>query len=143
MGDERYPGDSTPSPNWPNVAPGKYGPINAGSPKYVLADVPQLIAAPHKSAVLWIRGSDDQIVSDNSMFDLGALGKMGYVPGWPGEDVYPPQPMVSQTRAVLEKYAEKGVSCKENIIKDTAHSPHIEKPEDFNSIFHKFLQENS
>jgi hypothetical protein len=42
------------------------------------------------------------IVSDNSFFDFGTLGKLGYVPGWPGEEVYPPQPMVGQTRSMLE-----------------------------------------
>ncbi len=26
MGDDRYPGDFVPSKNWPNVAPGKWGP---------------------------------------------------------------------------------------------------------------------
>ena len=34
--------------------------------------------------------------------------RSGAVPGWPGADVYPPQPMVAQIRAVLERYAEAG-----------------------------------
>ena len=50
MGDDRYPGDMVPSENWPNVAPGVWGPINAGSPKYVLEDVPALIAVQPKAA---------------------------------------------------------------------------------------------
>jgi pimeloyl-ACP methyl ester carboxylesterase len=140
MGDDRYPGDSVASPNWPNVAPGKWGPINAGSPKFVLDDVPLLIATQPKPPILWIRGSDDMIVSDNSMFDFGALGKMGFVPGWPGDEVYPPQPMVSQTRAVLEQYAANGGGFQEHVIQDTAHGPHIEKPDEFNALFHAFLK---
>jgi pimeloyl-ACP methyl ester carboxylesterase len=79
------------------------------------------------------------IVSDNSMFDFGALGKMELVPGWPGDEVYPPQPMVSQTRAVLEQYAEAGGTFEEHIIESAAHGPHVEKPDEFNTLFHAFL----
>jgi hypothetical protein len=50
MGDDRYPGDSVPSPNWPNAAPGVWGPINAGSPKYPQGDVPALLAVEPKPA---------------------------------------------------------------------------------------------
>jgi pimeloyl-ACP methyl ester carboxylesterase len=107
----------------------------------VIGDVPALIATQPKPPILWIRGSHDMIVSDNSMFDLGALGKMELVPGWPGDDVYPSQPMVSQTRAVLERYAAKGGSFQEQVIQGTAHGPHIEKPEAFNQLFHAFLTE--
>jgi pimeloyl-ACP methyl ester carboxylesterase len=43
IGDQQDPGDSVRSPNWPFVAPGRYGPNNALSPKYLnlsgLADV--------------------------------------------------------------------------------------------------------
>ncbi len=139
MGTDRYPGDLVPSGNWPNVAPGVWGPINAGSPKYVIKDVPALIDTQPKAPILWIRGSHDMIVSDNSMFDFGTLGKMQLVPGWPGDDVYPPQPMVSQTRNVLEQYAANGGSFEEQVIQDAAHGPHIEKPEEFNALFHEFL----
>ncbi len=140
MGDQRYPGDMTPSENWPNVAPGVWGPINAGSPKYVAGDAAALIAVQPKPPILWIRGSDDLIVGDMSFFDFGALGKLGYVPGWPGEDVYPPQPMVSQTRAVLDQYATNGGQYSELVIQDTAHGPHIEKPAEFNDAFHGLLR---
>ena len=139
-GDAGYPGDALPSANWPGVQPGIWGPINAGAPKYVLADVPALLAVQPKPPILWIRGSHDMICSDNSMFDLGALGKLGYVPAWPGDEVYPPQPMVSQTRFVFEKYAQAGGQFQETVISDTAHSPHIEKPEDFNISLHAFLK---
>jgi pimeloyl-ACP methyl ester carboxylesterase len=98
MGEERYPGDFTPSENWPNVAPGTWGPINATSPKYY--NTSAIAEMPSRIPVLWVRGDGDQIVSDNSMFDFGTLGKLGFVPGWPGDDVYPPQPMVSQMRSV-------------------------------------------
>lgn len=138
IGEDFYPGDFTPSDNWPNVAPGKGGVINAGSPKYVCDDVPQLLAASIKVPVLWIHGDKDMIVSDLSMFDFGTLGQLGYVPGWPGADVYPPQPMVSQTRDVLQKYA--GQHFEEYVVPEAGHGPHIEKPETFGKLFHAFLE---
>ena len=142
-GEEYYPGDAVPSENWPMVAPGKWGPINAGAPKYVIADVEKFIAAEKKAPILWLRGSDDMIVGDNSMFDMGFLGQLGYVPGWPGDEIYPPQPMVSQTRDVLEKYSAQGGSYEEHVISDAAHSVFVEKPDEFNKIFHAFLEKYS
>lgn len=139
IGEQKYPGDMTPSENWPNVAPGKFGPINAISPKYVGDSVEKFIAADPKPQMLWIRGEADQIVSDNSFFDMGTLGQMGLVPGWPGEDVYPPQPMVSQTRNILEKYQANGGEFEEVVMADTAHSPYVEKTEKFMAIFTKVL----
>lgn len=139
-GPDRYPGDFVPSPNWPFVAPGVHGPVNCWSLKYLKADVPDLLAAQPKPPVLWVRGSHDLIVSDTSFFDIANLGKLGYVPGWPGDEVAPPQPMLQQTRRVLEKYAAAGGSFEEQVIENTAHSPHIEKPEVFNHLFQQFLK---
>lgn len=139
MGDDRYPGDMTPSENWPNVAPGRWGPINASSPKYFNAS--SMVDAAVKPPILWIRGDSDQIVSDTSLFDFGTLGVMDLVPGWPGQDVFPPQPMVSQTRAVFEKYQAAGGAYQEVVMAGTAHSPHIEKPEEFIQTFLNYLKD--
>jgi pimeloyl-ACP methyl ester carboxylesterase len=139
IGPDKYPGDLTPSPNWPNVAPGKFGPINAISPKYVGDSVARFAAAQPKPPMLWVRGDSDMIVSDNSFFDLGTLGKLGYVPGWPGEEVYPPQPMVSQTRHALEQYAAQGGKFEEVVIADAGHTPYIEKPAEFMAALRRVL----
>lgn len=140
-GDEYYPGNLTPSANWPNVAPGTTGVINAGAPKYVREDAAELLASPAKVPMFWVRGDKDLIVSDQSLFDLGTLGMMGAVPGWPGADVFPPQPMVSQTRAVFQKYAQSGGTLmEEHVIENAGHGPHIEKPEIFNRLYHAFLK---
>ncbi len=139
MGDTKYPGDLTQSANWPNVAPGKWGPINAGSPKYL--NLSGIAGMSKKVPILWIRGDSDQIVSDTSFFDFGTLGQMGFVPGWPGADVYPPQPMVSQTRAVLEEYKANGGAYTEVVVADTGHSPHIEKPEAFMAALLEHLRQ--
>lgn len=137
-GEKRYPGDLTASENWPNVAPGVWGPINAGSPKHFNAS--GIINLESKPRILWLRGDSDQIVSDQSLFDFGTLGKLDLVPGWPGDDVFPSQPMVSQTRAVLDQYQANGGQYEETVIAGTAHSPHIEKPDIFMTKLAAFLQ---
>jgi pimeloyl-ACP methyl ester carboxylesterase len=110
------------------------------SPRYVGDSVERFIAADPKPPILWVRGADDQIVSDNSLFDFGTLGALGAIPGWPGNDVYPPQPMVSQTRAVLERYAAHGGSFREEVFADTGHTPFIERPEAFLEHFLAHLE---
>lgn len=127
-GDGYYPGDATASEHWPNVAPGESGVNNALSPKY--CDLADIVDIDPKPPVLWIRGAEDMIVSDQSFFDAGYLGQLGEIPGWPGEDEFPPQPMVSQTRDVLDEYEENGGSFEETVIDGTGHSPHIEKQTD-------------
>lgn len=139
IGPDKYPGDFVPSSNWPNVAPGKFGPINASSPKYVGDSVKKFIAANSKPPILWVCGSDDQIVSDNSFFDLGTLGKLGFVPGWPGDEICPPQPMLKQTRRVLDQYAAGGGKYFEEVIADTGHTPYVEKPDEFTALLLEHL----
>ena len=136
---ENYPGDTDLSRNWPNVAPGKRGMNNAISPKY--CDLSGFARIDPKPPVLWIRGADDALVSDASLLDFGYLGKLGTVPGWPGEEVYPPQPMVSQIRAVLEAYTTNGGSYREELIEGCGHSPQVEKPEEFRRALLGFLEE--
>ncbi|MEP7290710.1 MAG: alpha/beta fold hydrolase [Chloroflexota bacterium] len=138
IGEREYPGDLLPSGNWPGVAPGVWGPANALSPKYA-GDVSRLYRIEPKPPILWIRGDSDQIVSDQSLFDLGTLGALGAVPGWPGAEVYPSQPMVSQIRAVLDKYQAAGGVYSELVLTDVGHTPYLEKPEEFNAAFHALL----
>lgn len=132
-----YPGDTVSSSNWPNVAPGTQGVNNALSPKYMHQADFALINP--KIPVLWVRGADDQIVSDTSLFDLGFLGQLGAVPGWPGAEIYPPQPMVSQVRAVLDSYQANGGHYKEEVLHDCGHSPHIEKPDEMLHLVTSFV----
>lgn len=143
VGDDAYPGDFVPSDNWPNVAPGVYGPVNASSPKYAIPTAQKLMASGIKTPILWVRGSDDQIVSDNSLFEMGTLGKLGLIPGYPGEEIYPPQPMIAQTRYFLEKLAKGGASYSEVVIEDTGHTPYVEKPEEFAGILADHLQKTA
>ena len=59
------------------------------------------------------------------------LGSLGAVPGWPGEQTWPPQPMLTQTRAVLNGYAVAGGKYREAVIEDAGHGPHLDQPEQF------------
>ena len=138
IGPEDNPGGAEKSPNWPFVAPGVWGPANALSPKYA-GDVNRLYAVNPKPAILWLRGSHDLLVSDTAMSDPGFLGMQGFIPGWPGQDVFPPQPMVGQTRRVLEQYAAHGGQYREVVIQDAGHSPFVDNLAGFNNIFHAHL----
>lgn len=132
-----YPGDTMPSSNWPNVAPGTQGVNNALSPKYM--NQANFASLPSKIPVLWVRGVDDQIVSDTSLFDLGFLGQLGAVPDWPGAEVYPPQPMMTQMRRVLEQYKANGGQYQEVVLPGCGHSPHIEKPDEMLHLVTTFV----
>lgn len=136
IGDDNYPGDSVTSPNWPGTAPGERGVNNAISPKYL--DLSGFATITDKPDVVWIRGAADAIVSDASLVDLGNLGQLGFVPGWPGADVFPAQPMVAQTRAVLDAYGR----YTEHVLPGCGHSPHLERPAEFTALVGEFLAGN-
>jgi pimeloyl-ACP methyl ester carboxylesterase len=137
VGDGLYPGDLAATSHWPGVAPGTRGMNNALSPKYLALEA--FAEIPAHPPVLWVRGDSDIIVSDQSLFDLGMLGQLGVVPGWPGAEAYPPQPMVSQTRAVLERYKARGGAYREEVFASCGHSPHIEQAARFNELVFAFL----
>jgi pimeloyl-ACP methyl ester carboxylesterase len=138
LGPQDNPGDFVRSPNWPYVAPGVWGAANALSPKYA-GDVARLLRAEPKIRVLWVRGSNDLAVGDRAVSCPGTLGAMGLIPNWPGLEVYPPQPMLGQIRAMLEKYTAAGGAYKEVVIQDAGHVPFIEKPAEFNAVLHAHL----
>lgn len=137
VGEDHYPGDAAPSPNWPTAAPGVRGTNNAVSGKY--ANTAAIVDIEPKPPVIWIHGANDLIVGDNSMFDAGALGKLGAIPGWPGDEVIPPQPMLLQTRHVLDQYAAKGGSYEEVTFENCGHSPHLEHPDHFRALIFRQL----
>lgn len=137
VGDDHYPGDLITTDAWPGVAPGRRGVLNTMAPNHLRID--DLHTINPKAPIAWIRGADDQIVSDTSMFDLAHLGQLGAVPGWPGAETHPPQPMVGQTRGVLDAYAASGGTYREVVIPDCGHSPHLEKPAEFLTALREIL----
>jgi len=53
------------------------------------------------------------------------------IPDWPGEQVAPAQPMVTQTRDVLGAYAAAGGEVVELALEGIGHTPHLESPAKF------------
>jgi pimeloyl-ACP methyl ester carboxylesterase len=137
VGDGGYPGDSVESPNWPGAGPGTHGILNALSPKYCRWD--DIVGLDPKPPVLWTHGSADLVVADATMLDFGTLGQAGIVPGWPGEDVFPPQPMVTQIRDVLERYAAAGGSVRTEIFEGSGHGPHVDAADRWLALYLEFL----
>ena len=136
-GDDGYPGDLTPSANWPGIAPGTRGILNALSGKYCnwagIADI-----SP-KPPILWVHGSTDIVVADGSAWEMGTLGKMGIVPGWPGDEVFPPQMMVTQIRNVLQRYAERGGKLQMEMFEGAGHGPMFDSAQRFGDTFFKYI----
>ncbi|HEY4420291.1 MAG TPA: alpha/beta hydrolase [Pseudonocardia sp.] len=135
--DANYPGDLATSPNWPGMAPGTSGLLNALSPKY--CNWAGIVDLDPKPPVLWTHGSSDLVVADGSSLDLGTLGASGAVPNWPGPDVFPPQPMVSQIGEVLERYAEAGGTVRTEFFDGSGHAPHLDAREKWLAVFTEFL----
>ena len=133
IGDDHYPGTFAQTDDWPGVLPGDRGVLNTMAPTHFRID--DLSGVEPKPPILWIRGTDDVIVSDTSLYDFGYLGQLGAVPGWPGEEQWPPQPMIAQTRAVLDGYG----AYREVVLEDAGHGPHLDKPEEFNRALHAHL----
>jgi pimeloyl-ACP methyl ester carboxylesterase len=136
-GDDGYPGDSTPSSNWPTIAPGTRGILNALSPKY--CNWSDIVDVNPKPPVLWTHGTADIVVADGSAWEMGTLGKLGVVPGWPGEDVFPPQPMVTQIRNVLEAYRDKGGHVQFEMFEGSGHGPLFDAADRWSKIFFAFV----
>lgn len=136
VGDGMYPGDSALCQTWPSVVSGTKGTNNTMSPAY--CDLSPIADLPKKPPILWVRGDGDMIVSDTSMCDFGFLGQLGLVPGWPGADALPPQPMIAQTRYVLDKYAAGGGQYRELVLPG-GHGVHLEQPEEFVAAVNELL----
>ena len=140
-GDDGYPGDLTPSENWPGIAPGTRGILNALSGKY--CQWSDIVTIEPKPPVLWTHGTADIVVADGSAWEMGTLGQMGVVPDWPGEEVFPPQQMVSQIRAILAQYQAAGGKVTMEMFEGSGHGPHIDAAERWGTMFFSFLQESS
>jgi pimeloyl-ACP methyl ester carboxylesterase len=140
IGDRELPGDYEASPNWPYVRPGKWGATNAMSPQYATGLVERILQAEPKVPTLWIYGAEDLAVSNTAASDPGTWGPTGRLPGFPGSEAFPPQPMMDQIRRMLEAYRERGGTVEEVAIDDAGHVPFITHPEPFNRAFHAHLE---
>lgn len=141
VGDDCYPGDSTASDNWPGMAPGTRGILNALSGKY--CNWSGIVDIDPKPPILWTHGAEDIVVADGSAWEMGTLGAAGFVPGWPGADVYPPQPQVTQIRDVLDEYARRGGRVQAEWMEGSGHGPVLDASERWNALFYAFLAATS
>lgn len=138
VGEGMYPGDYAATGAWPGVVSGTVGIFNTMSPAN--CNLSGLADIPNRIPVLWIRGGSDLIVSDCSMAEFGGLGKMGFVPGWPGEDQFPPQPMLEQTRYVLRQYEANGGAYREVVIPGGGHGCMLDHEDEFAAALMEFMQ---
>lgn len=137
LGEDNLPGNWEPSANWPYVAPGDKGVLNAMSPKYF--DVSAVSELGVKPPILWVRGEDDVMIGNAALSDIALYGKMGIVPNWPGDDVFPHQPMIDQIRHMLDKYG----NYQEVVFEDCGHSPQAEKFDEFMPLVIQFMDKIS
>lgn len=143
IGDRDLPGDKEMSENWPYVSPGKWGATNAMSPKYVGNLVERILDAEPKPPALWIYGADDLAVSNTAGSDPGTWGPTGRLPGFPGSEKFPPQPMMDQISKMLEDYEKRGGTYKTVSIDGGGHVPFLSHPDEFNQAFHALLDRTS
>lgn len=136
-GDDGYPGDTSTSEHWPRVAPGTRGILNALSPKY--CDWSGIVELEPKPPVLWTHGAQDIVIADGSPWEMGTLGSLGAIPGWPGAEHFPPQPMVTQIRAVLDAYAARGGSVEATLYEQSGHFPPIDAHQRWSAQFWAFV----
>jgi pimeloyl-ACP methyl ester carboxylesterase len=127
VGDGFYPGTSTTTATWPGVGPGDRGVLNTMAPGNF--DTSGLPDVEDKPAITWVRAMEDQVISDTSAFDFAFLGQLGAVPGWPGADAMPPQPMHQQMQAVLDRYAANGGQVRVVTLDNCAHGVPMEDPQ--------------
>ena len=137
-GDDGYPGDMTPSENWPGVAPGTRGILNALSPKY--CNWAGIVALEPKPPILWTHGTADIVIADGSPWEMGTLGSLGVVPGWPGAEAFPPQLMIQQIRTVLSDYESRGGRVQMTMYEGSGHFPPIDARERWAEEFFGFLE---
>ena len=137
-GDDGYPGDSSPSDNWPGMAPGTRGILNALSGKYCnWSDIADIEVKP---PILWTHGAADLVIADGTPWEMGTLGQMGAIPDWPGDEVFPPQPMVSQIGDVLDEYEQEGGEAVREMFDGSGHAPHIDAAQKWSEVFYEFLE---
>ena len=90
--------------------------------------------------ILWLRGDKDVMVSDHSACDVAVLGQMGFLPNYPGADVFPSQPMVAQTRYVLERYRAKGGRYEEHVIAGSGHGCMLDHEDEVAALLRQFIR---
>lgn len=141
LGDDMCQGNMTPCPQWPYAMGGDKGVSNTMSVQY--CDLSSLADVRPQPPILWLRGDKDVMVSDHSSCDVAILGQLGILPGYPGADVFPPQPMLAQTRYVLERYRANGGQYRECVISGSGHGCMLDHEDEVVRLLREFIPETS
>lgn len=124
VGAANFPGESVSIAPWPGFAVGRRGLLNAISPRNL--NVTRLVDVDPKPPILWVRGDADKMIADRSSMDVAHRARKGAFGGLPAGADLAPQPMLAQTRAVLDGYVTCGGTYREEVLSGIGHSPHIE-----------------
>ena len=89
---------------------------------------------------MWVYGAADLVISDASVSDAGSQGKLGLRPDWPGDEVFPPQPYLTQVTCTLDQYERTGGRVQRLIWPDVGHTPYLERPREFQSALLRHLE---
>ena len=143
VGEQQFPGDWIPSAHWPGFAPGRFGPINALSPRYNGWVFERLLEPREKPRLLWVQGACDAVIANNSIADPGTQGRLGLRPGWPGEEVFPPQPLLAEVTYALDQYERTGGKVQRLILPEVGHTPYLENPMKFQAALIDHLEARS
>ena len=125
IGDDGYPGDSSVSEHWPGVAPG-----HARNPERAVAEVLQLgrDRGPGAQAADPVDARDGRHRHRRRLaVGDGDARPAGRDPGLARTEVFPPQPMVAQIRAVLERYAAAGGRVETEMFEGSGHCPRVRR----------------
>ena len=90
--------------------------------------------------MLWTQGSADVVIADGSQWEVGALGRLGAVPGWPGEEQFPPQQMVTRIRNLLEEYQRRGARVVTETFEGSGHFPVADAADRWRTTLLDFLR---
>src|SRR5207253_9152375 len=99
----------------------------------------RIVRFEQKPTLSWTAGNAELVVADGSAWAMGTLGEMGFVPGWAGEEVFPPQPMVTQIRSVLERYRAAGGRVEMEMFDGSGHGPLFDAAQRWSKLFSEFL----
>ena len=140
VGDDHYPGTSRPVPAWPGFAQGDRGVLNTMAPTHFR--IASLAAMEPRPPVLWVRGADDVIVSDTSLYDLGLPGiHRGRARLAGGRTCGRRSRWSRRPEACLTATPHQAAITTETVIEDSGHGPHLDQPERFMAALVQHLEQ--
>ncbi len=94
----------------------------------------------NKVKVLWIYGADDVAVSNSAASDPGTWGPTGQTPRFPGSRRVSAATDDGTDQDTARRLCRPGGSYEEVAVEGSGHVPFITHQDEFNKVFHAFLQ---